>query len=172
MFTDFPSEVALSIIYLQKWLILLIIGCLYNLYNPVMSSVILCSGVFKPLIYATGTGCISSILLCWILSPHLGVGAAVVSLILFNGIVFCVTHFWYFPKYFKIKPLSHIINILLPPLIAGTIMCVTGRLIIYECGLTNNYINIVLVEIFGTAVYISLIMFFYISQKKAQETLT
>ena len=149
-------------LHLQKWLELLIIGFLYNLYNPAMSSAILSTNTLTPLIFATSIGSLISFLICWGFSASMGVGAIVYSLIGYNAVVFCVTHFWYFPRYFNVNPIHQIFNVMLPPLLAGISMCIIGRWIIDFLGFTNNYINITVGALSGTIIYIVIILLVYI----------
>nr|WP_321466998.1 lipopolysaccharide biosynthesis protein [uncultured Desulfobulbus sp.] len=149
-------------LYLNKWLVLLVIGFLYNLYNPGMSSAILSSNCLRPLIYATFVGCIGSSLICWFFAPYFGIGALIYSFIFYNFILFCFTHFWYFPRFFHIDPFQQILKILLPPIFAGLVMCFVGRICMENFGSSSIFINIMIGESTGLIVYLSIIVMFYI----------
>ncbi len=153
--------------YLQKWLVILTIASLYDLYNPAMSAVILSLGKLRPLIFATGLGCLLSLSICWLLSPSLGVGSIAWSFIASNLARFLVVHFWYFPKYFGLNPVNHILNVLFPPVVAGIAMCIAGRWIIDRIGHTNDLINIAIGVVCGTIIYTLIIGTIYIRPNQA-----
>lgn len=150
-------------LHIKLWLEVYIIGILYNLYNPAMSSVILSYGKLLPMIYATLLGCICSLFFSWMLSPLIGIGSISISLISFNLCAFLVNHFWYFPRYFHINPFNQIFHIFCPPLFAGLTMCISGRWLIDTISCTNSYINIAIGAFTGTLIYSSIILVFYIS---------
>lgn len=148
--------------YLTSWLQLLVIGSLYNLYASPIASVILSSAKLAPMLFATVLGCLVSLTICWFLTPIYSVGAAAISLIAYNMVHLLVTHFWYLPRYFNVKPFPQIVYIMLPPALAGSLMCFAGRWAIYQLGYTSNYINIVIGVICGTALYMAIILAIYI----------
>lgn len=145
-------------VYLQTWLIIFLIGVLYNVYSAPIASVILSSGIMRPMIWASATGCVMSALLCWLFTPQYGIGAVAVSLIAHNAVTLLVTHFVYLPKYFHVKPVQQIRDIMLPPVAAGAVMCVVGRFIIERCGSTNNYTNVAIGVVCGVVIYSSIVL--------------
>jgi len=149
-------------LHLSFWLQLYVVAILYNLYSPAMASAILASGKLIPLVYATGIGCIVSLATCWILAPKFGVGSVAFAMIGYILVYFVVTHFWYFPKYFKINPINQICKVLLPPVLAGVLMCVAGRWIINLIGSNNSWMNIGIGAVAGTGMYLVVILVIYI----------
>ncbi|MCK5509067.1 MAG: oligosaccharide flippase family protein [Desulfobacterales bacterium] len=156
-------------LYLEIWLIVLVIGALYNLYVSPIASVILSFGKLVPMIFATGIGCLLSLSICWVMAPRFGVGAIAVSLVVYNLVHLLVTHFWYLPRYFNINPSNQIINIMLPPAFIGVVMCCVGRWIINYMGYTNDYINIAIGTICGMAIYMTMIITIYIRPNEIRE---
>jgi O-antigen/teichoic acid export membrane protein len=154
---------------LKIWLMVLVGATLYNLYVTSISSVILSSGKLVPMLYATASGCLVSVLSCWFLTPRFGVGAVAISVGAYNFVNMIVTHFWYLPRYFDTKPIRQIVDIMLPPVFAGIVMCFAGRFIINGIGSSNDYLNVAIGAICGTAIYISIIMTIYIRPKEALE---
>ncbi len=153
-------------LYLKTWLEILLIGSLYNLYVAPIASVILSSGKLAPMVFATTGGCLASLLICWFLTPEYGIGAIAISLIAYNLVHLLVTHFWYLPRYFNVKPIPQIVNIMLPPALAGVAMCFAGRWSIDHMRYTNNYINIAIGTVCGTVIYLSIILTTYIRPAK------
>jgi O-antigen/teichoic acid export membrane protein len=154
---------------LKIWLMVLVGATLYNLYATPIASVILSSGKLVPMLSATASGCLVSVLLCWFLTPRFGVGAVVISVAAYNLVNMSVTHFWYLPRYFDTKPIRQIVDIMLPPVFAGIVMCFAGRFIIDRMGCNNDYFNIAIGAVCGTAIYMSIIMMMYIRPKEALE---
>ncbi|MFA6012031.1 MAG: oligosaccharide flippase family protein [Desulfobacteraceae bacterium] len=159
-----PENISLKI-----WLMIMIGTSLYNLYSTPIASVILSSGKLVPMLFATASGCLVSTILCWFLTPRYGVGAVVLSMAGYNIINLLVTHFWYLPRYFSVKPIHQIVHVMLPPALAGVIMCLMGRFIISKLAYTNDYINVAIGAISGTIVYTSIIMMIYIRPREACE---
>ena len=133
-----------------------------------MSAAILASGRLVPLVCATGIGCLASISLCWSLAPSIGVGGVVFALMGYMCIYFLVTHFWYFPRYFGIRPVDQIVKIMLPPVGAGVTMCFAGRWLINLVGSANNWINIGIGVVCGTFVYSTVILIIYIRPQEVR----
>lgn len=159
-----PDNIALKI-----WLMILVGATLYNIYVTAIASVILSLGKLVPMLFATASGCFASVLICWCLTPRYGVGAAVLSVVGYNLVNMSVTHFWYLPRYFSIKPIRHIADVMLPPVFAGATMCFAGRFVIDRIGCTNDYVNIAIGVVSGTAIYVLIIMMIYIRPKEACE---
>lgn len=147
---------------LKIWLMILTGATLYNLYITPISSVILSSGKLVPMLFATASGCFVSVLVCWFLTPRLGVGAIVISVAAYNFVNMLVTHFWYLPHYFNVRPIHQIVHIMLPPVVSGLIMCFAVRFIIDRLGYTNDYINLAIGAVCGTIIYISIILLIYV----------
>lgn len=160
-------------LHLQLWLVLLVLSTLYNLYSTPMASVILSSGQLSPMIAATATGCLISLAICWLTAPRFGVGSCVFSLVAYNAVHFLVTHFWYLPRYFNLKPIKQIVRYLLPPVVAGVVMCLAGRWVIDQLGFKNDYANISIGAICGTLIYTVIILLMgYIRPSEGLELLT
>ena len=151
---------------LNMWLIILVGASLYNFYVTNIASVILSSGKLMPMLFATATGFVISVLICWFMTPLYGVGAVVISVAAYNVINMVITHFWYLPRYFNVNAVHQILHIMLPPVFAGIIMCFAGRLIINKIGYSNAYINVAIGAICGTVIYISIILISYIHPKE------
>ena len=149
-------------LYLQGWLIILLVGVLYNVYSVTIASAVLSSGIMRPMIWASATGCVMSTLVCWLFTPRYGIGAIAASLIVHNAITLLVVHFVYLPKYFQVKPVQQIREIMLPPVIAGIVMCIVGRWIINTCGIANNYTNIAIGVACGVVIYSLIILSIFI----------
>ncbi len=145
-------------LHLQLWLVFLVAGTLYNLYSTPIASVILSSGRLSPMITATGAGCLISLTVCWVTAPRFGVGSFAISLVTYNIAHFLVTHFWYLPRYFNLKPIKQIVNYMLPPMVAGVVMCLAGRWVIDKLGIKNDYANIAIGITCGTLIYVSVII--------------
>lgn len=154
---------------LKIWLMILTGATLYNLYVTPIASVILSSGKLFPMLFATASGCFVSVLVCWFLTPRLGVGAIVISVAAYNLVNMMVTHFWYLPRYFNVRPIRQIVHIMLPPVVSGLIMCFAGRFIINGLGYTNDYINLAIGVFCGTIIYTSIILLIYIRPREACE---
>jgi O-antigen/teichoic acid export membrane protein len=153
-------------LHLTIWLMILTGATLYNLYVTPIASVILSSGKLVPMFFATASGCFVSVLVCWFLTPRLGVGAIVISVATYNFVNMLVTHFWYLPHYFNVRPIHQIVHIMLPPVVSGLIMCFAGRFIIYRMGYTNDYINLAIGAVCGTIIYISIILLIYVRPRE------
>ena len=150
-------------LHLKGWLMLYLCTSLFYLYNTAYASAVLSSDKLSPLGWATGLGCIVSLVVTWFSVPIFGAGGAVLGIVGYVIAYFCVTHFWYFPKYFKLNPIKQIFQILLPPIVAGLAMCIAGRWLISYVGSVNNWLNIALGAFAGTLVYGAFILLFYIS---------
>jgi O-antigen/teichoic acid export membrane protein len=140
-------------LYLQIWLIVLIGATTYRFYITPIASVILSSGQLSPMIAATGTGCVLSLTTCWLTVPTFGVGSFAIALVVNNLVHFLVTHFWYLPRYFNLKPIRQIVVFMLPPIFAGAVMCLSGRWLLDMIGFKNDYINIAFGIVWGTFIY-------------------
>lgn len=145
-------------LHLQLWLVLLVVGTLYNLYITPIASVILSTGKLLPMMAATGTGCLISLAVCWLTAPRFGVGSIALSLIAYNIVHFIVTHFWYLPQYFNLKPFKHIVTYMLPPVIAGIGMCLSCGWMIEKLGFDNDYVNISIGVICGSLIYVLIVI--------------
>lgn len=156
-------------LYLKVWWIIIIFGTLYNLYITPIISVILSSGKLIPMIYATAIGGVISLFICWIMTPQYGVGGIAISLVAYNLTHLLVTHYWYLPKYFQVNPSQQVFKILMPPIIAGIIMCFTVRNVLNVIGFENNYLNICFGGGLGTLIYIGIILIVYIPAADGKE---
>lgn len=154
---------------LKIWLMILVGATLYNLYVTPISSVILSSGKLVPMLFATASGCLVSVLLCWCLTPRFGVGAIAIAVAAYNSVNMLVTHFWYLPHYFNVRPIHQIVHIMVPPVASGLIMCFAGRFIIDKLGYTNDYINLAIGIVCGTVIYASIILLIYVRPREACE---
>ena len=79
------------------------------------------------MLYGTLVSCLVSLTVCWFLAPLLGVGAIAISLVAYNVVSMAVTHYWYLPKCFDVKPGYQIVKVLFPPVLAGIMMWFVGR---------------------------------------------
>lgn len=159
-------------IVLQTWMIILIGATLYNLYATCISAAILSSGRLVPMMFATASGFLVAVLFNWFFVPIYGVGGVAFAVAAYNLVNLLVTHFWYLPRYFKIEPMRQILFVMLPPVFAGIIMCITGQHIIGLLGSNNDYINIAIGIVCGTLIYTSIIMLIYIRPKEFRELLS
>ncbi len=132
-------------------------------------SVILSAGKRVPMLFATASGCLAALLVSWFLSPRFGVGAAVLSVAVYNLVNMSVTHFWYLPRYFNIKAIHQVVKVMLPPVVAGATMCFAGRSVIDKIGFSNDYMNVAIGVFSGTLVYALIIMTIYIRPREARE---
>lgn len=148
--------------YLQKWLILLVAGVLYNLYNPCIASVILGSGRTLPLAVITASGCLISLVICWWVSPVSALGSITYSLLAYNSVIGLGVHFYYLKAYFLVDPVRQIVHILFPPVLAGLAMLFGVRYLLDRWGLANPYLAILMGATIGTVVYTALILAIYI----------
>jgi len=55
---------------------------------------------------------------------------------------------------------------MLPPVFAGVIMCLAGRFLIKIIGCANDYVNAFIGAIFGSIIYIFVIVIIYIRPKE------
>ncbi|MDZ8117325.1 lipopolysaccharide biosynthesis protein [Pontiella agarivorans] len=154
--------VGVEYMHLSLWLTVHIFASLYNLYNPAMSSVVLSSGILMPLVIVTALGAIVSILCCWWLAPVYGVGSVSIALLANNVISFLIMNFWYYPKYFHLKPFAQFFQVFLPPLFAGVVMVWLGQYIMQVIGITGDWMRIGFGAAIGAIVYTSLILILYI----------
>lgn len=145
-------------LYLNLWLIIIVIGTMYNLYITPIISVILSSGRLIPMIYATAIACAASLIVCWIVSPQYGVGGIACSLIAYNLVHFLITHYWYLPRCFQINPSQQIAKIFFPPLISGIAMYFIVGKVMSILNFGNNYLDIFFGAVFGTVIYLTIII--------------
>jgi O-antigen/teichoic acid export membrane protein len=151
---------------LKEWLTVYLCTSLYYLYNTSFASAIMSSDNLAPLGWVTGFACLASVVTTWIFVPEMGVGGAVLGSVAYVSVHFCITHFWYFPRFFKLNPIEQIFRIFLPPVAAGVAMCFVGRWVISYVGSNNSWLNIAIGAISGTLVYSSIVLAIYISPRE------
>jgi len=149
-------------LYLKKWLVLLAAGSLYTLYASCISAVVLASGRTLPYTIGTAMGCLISLAVCWFLVPITALGGMVYPFIVYIGIIFVVTHFYYLPKIFGVSPIEQIVKVFLPPLIVGICMVFCIRYLLNWLSMTNPYLNILVGAFAGASFYSVIILFVYI----------
>ncbi|MBT4483033.1 MAG: lipopolysaccharide biosynthesis protein [Candidatus Latescibacteria bacterium] len=149
-------------LYLHKWLILLVASVIYNLYNPCISSVIIASGRTLPLVAISGCACLVSLVACWMLCPVTAIGAIVIANVIYTGIAFLGSHFYYLPKCFGVSPIEQIMKVLLPPVLSGLIMLFSVRYLLDWLDIASPFVTIVIGAITGFVVYSLVILTIYI----------
>lgn len=147
---------------LAPWLSLWLLSFMFFYIAPV-ASVVMGSGKIRFLMISSPIAAVISITIAWFLSPKLGVGAVAISTLVYYSIAFLIYHVYYLPLILKISPLKLLSHSFIQPVIAGTLLIITGRWSATSLSPNNPYLWIVISGIVGSVVYVVYILLFSVS---------
>ena len=150
--------------YLSKWIVLALISQ-FGLHSSPLSSLIIASGKIRPILVFSSINCIVSLIFLYKMVPTLGVGAAIISLFIYNMSQQFFSYFYYAYKYFSFNSKKLILDsFLLPFLYALFVAFFIFYLSMHFLHIENHFQLIALKTFSFCCVYIISSFYFLISE--------